>query len=245
MFLVDTLLPDAGAAFSAPRLSVAEALPLADLVLDTNVLLLPYNTGTSSLHQIEAALTPIRDNGRLFVPGRVAREFTRLRPFKLTDLLHAISNQSNNIKIPDDLDYPLLRDLPEYQSLSTALKAFREARRTFLKAVTGLCDSIIAWDGNDPVSATYSRLFTQPCIRDPGFDKAEVLKDLRRRVEHKIPPGYKDADKSDGGVGDLLIWWTILDLAREHNRPLIFVTGDRKADWQHRSDKKGFSLGAN
>ncbi|MCP3105470.1 PIN-like domain-containing protein [Myxococcus sp. K15C18031901] len=240
VFLAETLLPDAGAGFADQRLSVADVLAKADVVLDTNVLLLPYRAGTSSLHQIEAALTPLRDDGRLFVPGRVAREFMRLRPAKLAELLQALSDQSSRIVAPEDPAYPLLKDLPEYRALVDAVASLGDARAAFIKAVRSLRDTILSWEGNDPVSVAYSRLFTPACIRDPMFDKSEVLKDLRRRVEHEIPPGYKDAAKSDGGVGDLLIWWTILELARERKRPLIFVTGEEKSDWQHRSGGRGF-----
>jgi transposase-like protein len=239
VFLAETLLPDATAAFAVQKLSAASVLPQADVVLDTNVLLLPYRAGTSSLKQIEAALTPLRDSGRLFVPGRVAREFTRLRPTKLAELLQALSDQSSRVVALDEPAYPLLKDLPEYRELVDAVGALRTARATFVKAVGALRNSILSWEGNDPVSAAYSRLFTPACVRDPTFNKPEVLKDLRRRAEHEIPPGYKDASKSDGGVGDLLIWWTILDLGRDRKRPLIFVTGEEKADWQYRSGGRG------
>lgn len=239
VFLAEALLPEAAAAFAPQKLSVTAVLPQADVVLDTNVLLLPYRAGTSSLQRIETALTPLRDDGRLFVPGRVAREFTRLRPTKLSELLQALSDQSSRVVAPDEPAYPLLKDLLEYRALVDAVGALRNARATFVKAVGALRDCILSWEGNDPVSAAYSRIFTRSCIRDPMFDKPEVLKDLRRRVEHEIPPGYKDASKPDGGVGDLLIWWTILDLARDRKRPLIFVTGEEKADWQHRSGGRG------
>jgi len=36
-------------------------------------------------------------------------------------------------------------------------------------------------------------------------DRAELLADLERHFIHKIPPGFKDASKDDGGIGDLLI----------------------------------------
>lgn len=56
----------------------------------------------------------------------------------------------------------------------------------------------------------------------------------------QIPPGYKDAAKDDLGIGDFLIWLTILELGSRNQKPLIFVSGEEKSDWQHRSGGAGF-----
>ena len=56
----------------------------------------------------------------------------------------------------------------------------------------------------------------------------------------QIPPGYKDAAKDDLGVGDFLIWLTILDIRSKNRKPLIFVSGEEKSDWQHRTGGAGF-----
>ena len=237
VFLAETVLPDAAAAFALPKDTLASALQKADVVLDTNVLLLPYQAGSSSLKEIETALARLRDSDRLFIPGRVAREFARLRPLMLGRLLHALSSQSELVAVPDST-YPLLADLPEHGALADAVGALKAARANFVKAVGTLRSRILSWDGNDPVSVVYSRLFATR-VRDTTLDKSKVLKELRRRVEHKIPPGYKDASKPDGGVGDLLIWLTILELGRERKNPLIFVTGEEKSDWQYRSERRG------
>lgn len=240
VFLAETLLPDAAAAFPTPRKPVGYSLADADVVLDTNVLLLPYRAGPNSLQQIVAALTPLKNEGRLFIPGRVAREFTRLRPQKLGELLQAISDQASRVAAPDQHSYPLLRELDEYVALEKAVFALQTARKTFIDAVGALRTKILSWEGNDPVSVAYAELFSSSCVRDLKFDEPEILEELRRQMQHKIPPGYKDSGKTDGGVGDLLIWRTILDIARDRKKPLVFVTGEEKADWMHRSGGRGF-----
>src|SRR5262249_48178151 len=75
--------------------------------------------------------------------------------------------------------------------------------------------------------------------RAPSQAREVIAKELEYRIVHKIPPGYKDASKDDRGVGDLLIWMTILEIGAERQKPLLFVTGEEKADWQHRSDNRG------
>ncbi len=67
---------------------------------------------------------------------------------------------------------------------------------------------------------------------------ADIRNDLATRQAHSIPPGYKDASKPDSGIGDLLIWRTILDVGEKLNVDVIFVSSDEKADWWHQSDKQ-------
>ena len=54
---------------------------------------------------------------------------------------------------------------------------------------------------------------------------------------HKIPPGFKDDRKADDGVGDFLIWLTILEIAKQ-KKHVIFVSGDEKNDWFYISEKQ-------
>ena len=73
-------------------------------------------------------------------------------------------------------------------------------------------DHIQNWTWNDPVSLLYSELFTEQVIFDLEYNEEEIREDLERRHLHHIPPGYKDAAKEDSGIGDLLIWHTILEI---------------------------------
>ena len=52
-----------------------------------------------------------------------------------------------------------------------------------------------------------------------------------RRYRDKVPPGYKDASKDDGGIGDFLIWKTLLQLGSKEKKDFVFVTGEQKPDW--------------
>jgi hypothetical protein len=56
------------------------------------------------------------------------------------------------------------------------------------------------------------------------------------RYAHGIPPGYKDQSKGDGGIGDFLIWKTILKLGEDRKTDCIFVTEDSKGDWWVQSE---------
>jgi len=92
-------------------------------------------------------------------------------------------------------------------------------------------DVIRQWNADDPVSLLYSDLFTPDTIAEHKREDTDILGDLANRTTHSIPPGYKDKAKECGGVGDLLIWHTILSLGKEKNADVVFVSNDEKCDW--------------
>jgi hypothetical protein len=101
-----------------------------------------------------------------------------------------------------------------------------------------LLAAIGRWYWNDPVSALYRQLFKAGVVFDPTVTETAFLEDLDRRQLHKIPPGYKDAGKTDLGVGDLLIWNTILEIGKTRVANIVFVSGDEKSDWWHQSENQ-------
>lgn len=58
-----------------------------------------------------------------------------------------------------------------------------------------------------------------------------------RRVEHEIPPGYKDGAKQtdsghpEGPAGDYLVWVQATRAAKDAGRDLVIVTSEEKPDW--------------
>jgi len=63
------------------------------IVLDTNVLLLPYTVGSKGLDEVNRIYKKLITESRLHIPGQVAREFLKNRPTKLTELYQQISNK--------------------------------------------------------------------------------------------------------------------------------------------------------
>jgi hypothetical protein len=94
---------------------------------------------------------------------------------------------------------------------------------------------------SDEVLASLETLFDGR-VGDPmSPDKLEAArKEAKRRVDHKIPPGYADKDKSDPS-GDYLVWRHLLDEAASRRLPVVLVTDDRKEDWVRR--EHGLTLG--
>ncbi|MGH8683950.1 MAG: PIN-like domain-containing protein, partial [Nitrosospira sp.] len=68
----------------------------------------------------------------------------------------------------------------------------------------------------------------------PTTEHSEAEKEAQRRIEAKVPPGYKDAEKSNPH-GDYLVWAQALNEAQKRGvETTIFVTEDRKEDWYER-----------
>ncbi|MFB0832797.1 PIN-like domain-containing protein [Brevibacillus laterosporus] len=70
-----------------------------------------------------------------------------------------------------------------------------------------------------------------------------IFSDGEKRYKDNEPPGYEDAKEKKDKVtkyndliikdmyGDLIVWNQIIDMVKQENKPVIFVTGDVKDDW--------------
>lgn len=209
------------------------------VVLDTNTLLLPFSVGKQGLPLINGVYEKLCKAGRLFVPARVIREFIKNRDSRLAEIAKSLRDKSSTVNVVGVEIPPLLEGLPETLAISEASVKLKDARDTYLDAVSELVDLIHAWRGNDPVTAIYNKLFKDGVIVDVDESRDVIEKEWQSRLRRRIPPGYKDGSKPDTGIGDFAIWLVILKLAKAHKKSLIFVTGDEKADWFIRSDREG------
>jgi hypothetical protein len=233
LFFAGLVYQDAPSIFSWRPKGLQEIKEHCLVVLDANVLLAPYTAvSQKNLSLIAEGYRQLIDEQRMIVPGQAAREFARNRPNKLTELHQNLSNlKSKDLKISLS-PYPLLQDLNEYSEVRELASQVSKSVSAYKDSLTKLLEAVESWEWNDPVSRVYEQLFDSSVVVDPSLDHEGIKKDLDWRKRNSIPPVYKDAGK----VGDLLIWHTILDIAAERQRDLIFVTGDVKPDWWHRSN---------
>ena len=237
IFIKESIYPDAKSIFTFHLKSINEIKDDCIFVIDTNSLLVPYTIGKESLDQIRKTYEILVKDKRLIIPGTVAREFAENRAEKLKELYQKLSRKSHIGPLKTG-NYPLLESLPEYQEVIRIEEQIDPELQTHKKAIGKLLDHIREWTWNDPVSLIYGTLFTEDIIHDLDISnrKNQIKDDLERRNLYKIPPGYKDSRKDDSGVGDLLIWYTILEIGKVRNKNVIFVSGDMKADWWYKSE---------
>jgi len=237
IFITRKIFPEASLIFTTQLKSLEEIKDVCLFVIDTNALLVPYTISRKNLDQIEQVYLKLVNDKRLYIPGRVAREFAIHRSIKLGEI-HQQLIRKGNIKNVQKGTYPLLESLKEYQNLIVLEKEIDIKINEYREEVQKIANQIRKWIWNDPVSLIYRKLFTESIIIDPDFDLEEIKTDLERRKLHRIPPGYKDSAKDDKGIGDLLIWHTILKIGEQFKKSITFVSGDVKTDWWHQSESQ-------
>lgn len=205
-------------------------------ILDTNALLLPFSTSSESLDEIRKILSELKEKKQLIIPDQVAREFANNRPKKIGELFQNLNKKRNGINDLKIGSYPLLENIDGYQEVIEIETQIKDILKTYRNAIGKLVDTVKSWSWDDPVSLLYRQLLTPDIIYTLQFKKVEIQDQLRYRYKHKIPPGYKDGNKEDEGIGDFLIWLSVLAIAQEKQKSIIFVSGDEKTDWYHRSD---------
>lgn len=223
--------------FAQPARALRDVKDECILILDTNVLLLPYNISEQNTRQILQIYTLLVGRKKLFIPRQVVEEFDQNRVRKLTDLIGQITQKRDSAQGLYKGKSLLLESLPIYQEIIRIEKEIDSHLKQYRKKVGELLEIISEWNEGDPLTKMYQAVFER-AIFDPRFDFEEIKKEFQQRIENHIPPGYKDASKGNGGAGDYIIWKTILKIAENYKQNVIFVTGDEKADWWHRAQKQ-------
>lgn len=238
MFIINKIFPNAKDIFTISGKPISEIKNDCLFVFDTNSLIIPYTTSSQSLDEIKRVYTKIIQENRLFIPGQVAREFARTRPDKIKEVFQQLTRNRSKIQQLSIGKYPLLSGLKEYDELFVKQEEINAKLKEYTKQLGSIIDHVKGWFWNDPVSSLYTSLFKDDVVVDLEFDESKLKTDLDYRYEKKIAPGYEDRSKGDGGIGDLLIWYTILDLAEKHKKSIIFVSGDKKKDWFYQTENQ-------
>lgn len=222
-----------------PSLIKGASDPDVLIVLDTNVLLLPFKVGGREFSEIKAVLTQLAEEGRLRVPARVIREYLKNRDTHLGNILKSVQDKASTVlNVGGNLPH-FFKDLDVANPALEAEEHLKKAGRDYAKALQPLIDRMKAWRGDDPVTLVYQKIFSSEVVVECESDRVQVAKDWQARLDKKVPPGYKDAGKPDKGIGDFLIWLTILEIGNTNQKDVIFVTGEEKADWLVRSANEG------
>jgi hypothetical protein len=242
IFIARSIYPEAASIFTSRLEPLEKIKDNCCVVLDTNVLLAPYIIGKEDpdkenlLSECGRIYQNLVDQKRIVIPGQVAREFAKNRVQKLVDLYQQLIRKRQQIQQISKGKYPLLYSLSEYQEVQRLESEINNNIRKYQKAIEKVLSTIQGWQLHDPVRELYSKLFTEDTVLEPSFDEKDIVEDLKRRKIHNIPPGYKDSGKDDSGIGDLIIWHTILEIARNRRCNIIFVSNDEKPDWFQKSE---------
>jgi len=209
-------------------------------VLDTNVLLHLYSYSPQTYAEFINLLSQI--SNRLWIPHQVALEYHFNR-------LTTIRQQEQTYKeVTSILNKTLARLKQKVSGEHLSIDA-RSLLSKIKETFASIKEELSEWNENHP------DLYTRDNIRDditnlfqgkvgePYSQERlnEIYEHGADRYEFKIPPGYGDHTKKDikrfegleiqDKYGDLILWFQIIDKAKDSESPVIVITDDQKEDW--------------
>lgn len=218
------------------------------IVLDANVLLDLYRHSATNRERLLDALNQESVRPRLFLPYQAGLEYHRRRLTVASDhenhynaVLEAVSNLDDGVSKA----MAALRDKQVRATLAKRVdKALRKAKRSIREAIKAEQEANVIPATNlrvdDPIRDRIEKLLTdEGQIGHPPSDELaaawmEQWKASEALPDEEKPPGFKDGKKKDGGYGDYFIWQEMLEVARESDTPVLFISGDDKSDWMDR-----------
>lgn len=240
-FYLDKVFPEADKIFSFEYEPLEKVDKQCIFVFDTNVLFVPFDASEKSTSEIKEILKKLKDKNKLFIPARVAREFANNRAKRIGDLFLKVRQTKENLNSgPYKFDdYPLLEGNPNYKSVKEKFSQISSLIKESRNLLDNIETDIKNWIWDDNVSKMYKEIFTTDTIVEVQKPESDIVKDLQFRIDYKIAPGFKDSAKIDDGIGDLIIWTTVLEIAKSKNSNVVFVSNDQKNDWFYKQDKIG------
>ncbi|MDO3381596.1 PIN-like domain-containing protein [Gilvimarinus algae] len=242
----------------------------ATFVFDANVLLDFYRLPQKSKDALIKILKSKEIKNRIWIPNQVFIEFLNNRVDEIGDQKQKFSKVREQIEKSleeyDDVFERLAQELNKLQlkkrhSLINPDKFLikedtdkgKHSLNKFLEELNRLDKLQPDVNDEDQIKKNIIDIFYDK-IGD-GFSKEEIDEiyfEGKIRYENRVPPGYKDSDKSGvysiGKIeylrkyGDLVVWKEILrKINQDEITNFLFITSDLKDDWWRKS--KGKTLG--
>jgi len=202
-------------------------------VLDANVLLNIYRYSPSTRQGLINILTKFSD--RLWVPYQAAMEYQQRRLDVIEQQSSAYEQIKNSFsttqnKLESDLKlfskHPFINVDSFIDEIKTSIDEIKRELDSLKKEHPNLFEDD---DLRDTITALHDGKVGLPYSKER---LEEIYKIGKERYDRNIPPGFQDKNK--GGIrqfGDLVLWFQILDQAKSTEKPIIFITDDKKEDW--------------
>lgn len=195
--------------------------------VDTNVLFNLYRYSDDTRKELFRNLEKYSE--KFWLTYHVAYEFHKNRIAVITE---QIKIYEETIKNFEKLEADIIKNLksphlskPIQQNFKKNIYKIRkdlEKRKKFYSSLLT----------NDSILNKVSKIFNKK-IGDQ-FSKDEISKIEKEgedRYKRKIPPGFKDNEKTDNKFGDLIIWKELIKKAKDKKQPFILIIDDVKEDW--------------
>lgn len=230
-------------------------------VLDANVLLNLYGYAEQTREDFFDLLESLGD--KLWIPYHVGLEYQRRRLEVIRDekaIFNKINENLEKIEKVFKADFEQLalkRRFPKLHDNTDKL------HKDIGKSISSYKKSVSYWDDKQPCVRSHDSIrgklneLTAGKVGDAPQDQEwldNLYKEGKERYENKIPPGYKDNNKSnsehdsfsynglkyDRQYGDLILWKQLISKAKDTAiKNVIFITDDSKEDWWYILESKG------
>ncbi|WP_320121147.1 PIN domain-containing protein [uncultured Sphaerochaeta sp.] len=211
------------------------------IAFDASALLNLYQYSKDTLDDFLDAMKLYKN--RIFIPNWVILEFLRRKDAIIDEQVELYNNLIDNLK--DSLS--ALKTSKNHPFVSKdKLRKFERNINEMTKELEKNRDEycINKTQKKDMILKELMMLFENR-IGEPYTEKQldEIMAEGDIRLSEKIPPGYCDyINKKELGnstnrltksrrYGDLIIWRQILEIAKEKNKSVLFISDDTKKDW--------------
>jgi len=198
------------------------------IVFDTNILLNFYRYSEETITEFSNVLDEMKE--RLWLPYQIGKEFHEER---LNVIIQQVKVYNESISKIKDIEKEFLNENRNPFLSNSLLQEFTSILDKVNKELEEKSEKYEASINNDDILKKISNIFKDKVGLDYSELKTkEIYNQGNKRFNEKTPPGYEDKNKPENRkYGDLIIWFQIIDKAKEANKPIIFVTDDRKEDW--------------
>ena len=210
-------------------------------VLDANVLLNLYRYSQDTYEKLIGILNQI--SNRLWVPHQAALEYQRGRWSVFTEHAKAYKKIKKALDETQGKIESCLSSVQKHPHINAKV-ILEKVSNLFGEVKSELCkkeQNHPDMSDNDPVRDAITCLLEGKVGESYSLERLEQIhKEGEKRYKQEIPPGYEDVPQKEGTrkYGDLVLWFQIIDKAKETKEPIIFVTDDSKGDWWFRWEGK-------
>jgi hypothetical protein len=202
------------------------------IFLDTNIFARYYSLHSSARNEFASWCRAMIVDGRIKVPVWVLHEYSnRFVRDQTHDYFSPIKKLNTMVKEFVQIKDFLTMSTPI--SDTTLLEQLNELDRN----LTELNNKV---QPNKPdhvaIHVELENLFKSSILKSNIEDLVQRANNCgQSRFSHKMPPGFIDsAQKELNTLGDLIIWYEILEYSRENDsKKVIFLTNDNKKDWMY------------
>lgn len=214
--------------------------PQTLIFLDTNILSYLYKLHDAARREFFVWSDAVLAANRLVIPAWAASEYLSRVTSKTLDLYTPKSKEvSQATKLLDGLFETASLFVDEASLRRIGYTSDRTAFITEFRAAIDALDSftrVFSQNFDPGVIHQQIEAHLSPAILDSDLAALciRATQEGTGRFEHRLPPGFRDADKPENRLGDLIIWFEILDKSASSAPTfpkVLFISRDEKNDW--------------